>query len=428
MKTLILGAGLAGVLLASELDGDVEILEKNSCAGGLCRSFKHGNIMCDIGPHILFSKNEAVLAKLLSCTSTEKIRRSNQILHKGRRLKYPFENDLASLSQEDCEYCLKEFIDNPYSEYKAENMLQFFLKTFGEGITRLYLQPYNEKIWKFDPAFMDVQMVERIPKPPKEDILKSARGESTEGYLHQLFFNYPVSGGIQSIINGCIASFGNNINLHTETTIRHISGNPGGWKVETDNGTFKADRIVNAMPMHELGICLDIPEAVQAALGSLQYNSIYLIALSVTKDNIGDNFAFFIADKDVVFHRLSKMNFLGDEYRRPDGGSTLLAEITYRPESGLATVGKDAIVARVIADLERLGLVAAGDILETQIKTEKYAYVIYDIDHARNKTAVVDHFRSRGIESCGRFAEFEYYNMDKVAESAMALAKKLNSV
>ena len=50
-------------------------------------------------------------------------------------------------------------------------MLQFFLKTFGEGITKTYLQPYNEKIWKYDPSFMDVQMVERIPKPPKEDVM-----------------------------------------------------------------------------------------------------------------------------------------------------------------------------------------------------------------------------------------------------------------
>ena len=62
------------------------------------------------------------------------------------------------------EYCLQEFLNNPYENYIAENMQQFFLKTFGEGIIKTYLQPYNEKIWKYDPTFMDVQMVERIPK------------------------------------------------------------------------------------------------------------------------------------------------------------------------------------------------------------------------------------------------------------------------
>ena len=80
-------------------------------------------------------------------------------------------------------------------------MLQFFLKNFGEGITRTYLEPYNRKIWKFDPTFMDTQMVERIPKPPKQDIIKSAKGINTEGYKHQLYFHYPIKNGIQSLFD-----------------------------------------------------------------------------------------------------------------------------------------------------------------------------------------------------------------------------------
>ena len=45
-------------------------------------------------------------------------------------------------------------------------------------------------------------MVDRIPKPPPEDIINSAKGESKEGYLHQLYFHYPKKGGFQSIVNG----------------------------------------------------------------------------------------------------------------------------------------------------------------------------------------------------------------------------------
>ena len=80
-------------------------------------------------------------------------------------------------------------------------MLQFFLKIFGEGITKTYLEPYNQKIWKFEPSFMDTQMVERIPKPPKIDIINSARGKKTEGYKHQLFFHYPKKNGIQALFD-----------------------------------------------------------------------------------------------------------------------------------------------------------------------------------------------------------------------------------
>ena len=44
-------------------------------------------------------------------------------------------------------------------------------------------------------------MVDRIPQPPVEDIIKSAKGIKTEGYKHQLYFDYPKRGGIQSLFD-----------------------------------------------------------------------------------------------------------------------------------------------------------------------------------------------------------------------------------
>src|SRR5665647_2265302 len=183
MKTdvVALGGGIAGLSLASFLDRETVVLEREKVVGGLSRSYALNGISYDIGPHIIFSKNKEVLDLHTSIIETNQIRRSNQIFYKNRYIKYPFENDLAALDPDERDYCLAEFLSNPYQGYKPANMLQVFLSIFGEGITRTYLQPYNEKIWKFDPAYMDTQMVDRIPKPPREDVIKSAHGEATEG-------------------------------------------------------------------------------------------------------------------------------------------------------------------------------------------------------------------------------------------------------
>lgn len=426
MSTIILGGGLAGLSLAYFLERDTIILEKEKRLGGLCKSFEFNKIMHDIGPHIFFSKNKKILNMITSLTETNLIRRSNKIFHKGKLIKYPFENDLATLDEGERDYCLKEFLNNPYENYRANNMLQFFLKTFGEGITRLYLQPYNEKIWKFDPVYMSTQMVERIPKPPKEDVIKSAEGIKTEGYLHQLYFHYPKKGGVQQLINSYLNKISHKSKIFNLVNIKKIYKKDGIWKIETNKGNFSCETLINCMPLHEILKYIEAPNDVKEALKKLKYNSLYVVPVQAKKDNIGNNFALYFADKNIIFHRISKLNFLGENYCLDNGGSTILVEITYRPHSYLSSLSAEEIKQKVLDDLNKLNLVSKGDILDISFKSFKYAYPIYDLAHKENKEHVLDYLSKGGIYCCGRFAEFEYLNMDAIVEHSCKLAKKLN--
>ena len=426
MDTVILGGGLSGLSLAYFLKCNSTILEKEEKVGGLCRSFQFNEITHDIGPHILFSKDKEILDMILSIIETNRIRRSNKIFHKGRYIKYPFENDLASLDETDKAYCLKEFLNNPYENYDANNMQQFFLKTFGEGITKLYLQPYNEKIWKFDPSYMDTQMVERIPKPPKEDVIKSAEGIETEGYKHQLYFNYPKAGGIEQLILG----FKNNIiekaDIVNPVNIKRINKTNNIWNVKTDRGDFTSEMLINCMPLNELFNYIEAPQDVVNTLNELKYNSIYIILLQARKDNIKDNFALYVADKSIIFHRISKLNFLGENYSDKNNYSTILAEITFRSDSYLSGLGTEKIKKIVLDDLDRLNLVSKKDVIDIDLKSYKYAYIIYDLNHRKNTDYVLNYLSGQGIYCSGRFAEHEYLNMDMSVRHSYNLAKKLN--
>src|ERR1700722_8663161 len=241
MKTdiAILGGGVAGLSLASFIERPCLVIENQSQVGGLSRSYTMNGIVYDIGPHIIFSKNKQVLDMHTTMIETNRLRRSNKILYKGRYVKYPFENELSALDPDERDYCLKEFLSNPYESYKPTNMLQFFLATFGEGITRTYLQPYNEKIWKFDPSCMDTQMVERIPKPPAEDVIKSAKGETTEGYTHQLHFHYPTMGGFQTLVNAYRdRALAKGQKVQTGVKTDRLEQTQKGWLIHTNQGTI----------------------------------------------------------------------------------------------------------------------------------------------------------------------------------------------
>jgi protoporphyrinogen oxidase len=431
INTGILGGGLAGLSLAYFLKEDsVAVIEKNARFGGLARSFSKKGITYDIGPHIIFSKNQGILDFINSLSENDRHRRSNQIFHKGNFIKYPFENHLAQLNNKgEIDYCLNTFVNNPYRNLPSQNMLAFFLKTFGEGITKIYLEPYNQKIWKFDPCMMNKKMVERIPKPPVKDIINSAKGKFSEGYLHQLNFTYPKKGGIQSLIQGLKSRLeARTVILVPDNPVLAIEGKDGCWDVKTKKGSYLFNKIINCMPIHELiKVLPHCPTEVLDALTNLRYNSIYIVVLNTDQDNIGDNFAVMIAQKDIIFHRVSKLDFMGGVYHL-ENSSTIMVEVTFREGDLISKMTKREVIEHCIHDLAKIGFISEENSIRfTDIKKEKYAYVIYDIDHENNTRIILDYLKSIGIESNGRFAEFEYLNMDQVIDHSEKLAHRLHS-
>ena len=426
----ILGGGIAGLSLAYFLkDKSAVIIEKNDALGGLCRSYNINGLAYDIGPHIMFSKNKAVLDLMTTITPTQQLERSNQIFLKGSYIKYPFENFLGMLkAKADIQYCLDKFLDNPYQNQPATNMLTFFLKTFGEGITELYLRPYNEKIWKFDPALMDTQMVERIPQPPKEDIVNAAAGKYSEGYTHQLHFSYPVAGGYQSMVD----AFSEKLSAQAVTIARgepitKIESVAKNWLVTTSKNRYQFDQIINCLPIHEfIKVLAGVPDIIQQTVAAMKYNSIYIVIINVKKDLVGNHFAVMVPQPDVIFHRISKLDFLGSNYHLADSAS-FMAEVTFRSGDQYDQMPEAQLVSRCIDDMVKLGFIESKEMVNfTDCRREKYAYVIYDLSHRTNTDKVLSYLREQGIESNGRFAEFEYENSDKVIEKSMVLAQKIN--
>ncbi|MEO8906349.1 MAG: NAD(P)-binding protein [Polyangiaceae bacterium] len=98
-RVVVLGEGISGVALAAELDENTEVLELRGRTGGRCETISEDGFTFDAaGPHIMFSKNKAVLALMTSVLgdNVAERRRENKIWFKGRMVKYPFENGSGS--------------------------------------------------------------------------------------------------------------------------------------------------------------------------------------------------------------------------------------------------------------------------------------------------------------------------------------------
>lgn len=442
MKLMILGGGLSAITLAYFLQDDeqideITILEKEDAIGGLCRSIHKDGYTYDIGPHILFSKDKEMLKLMIDAVpKTNKLRRSNQIIHKGKYVQYPFENDLSKLPPEDLNYAVTAFRNNPYENYEAKNMLQFFLKTFGEGITNLYLRPYNEKIWKHDPSFMDTQMVERIPKPTDEEIMRSAAGETVDGYVHQLYFDFPETGGIEAVVKGFVDRLNHKCRILLNQEIQDIYRDAAAFFVKTKDAVLKSDRLVSTIPVQELtcryrgeagradengGAGQTAKDAVGAYVKDLKYNSIIIAFVKAKEDLSGSNFAFMIADKQVLFHRISKMDFLGERYKTD--GAAYMVEITFRQGDWIDCLPQPELETRILSGLREIGFIEKEEDVDfVNITKHQYAYVIYDLNHKFNMDKIREYYDGEGIYLHGRFGNFEYWNMDRILRESRKMS------
>ena len=254
-------------------------------------------------------------------------------------------------------------------------------------------------------------------------LLCDAGGETVEGYLHQLYFTYPQQGGTEALVKALIKRLSPKVKIHTGTEVLSVKKQQDIFIIETTKGSFSSERLVSTMPVNLLAKQYEnTPEDIRKTAEELKYNSIVIAVVNVKPDAAKDNFAFMIADKEVKFHRLSKLDFLGRHYHKENSVSYML-EITYRKNDLTDLASDEEITQQIIDGLQKSGFISSQeDVNFTDLKRFEYAYVIYDLNHRRNMDKLKDYFKGEGINLNGRFGSFEYLNMDAVIKQSKQLA------
>jgi len=429
VKTAILGGGLSGITLARllyEEGKEVIVLEAEPDYGGLCRSKTENGFTFDIGgSHIIFSRDTEVLSFMRRMIAgNEQVNdRNTKIFYKQQFVKYPFENGLSDLPPEDRFICIHEFIKTLIAVEKGEmappaNFREWIYYTFGSGIAECYMVPYNEKIWKYPTDKMSLHWVEgRIPRPPVEDVIRSAIGINTEGYTHQSVFSYPLDGGIEALLRAIaqpVEKF-----IQTGFRVTSITRSGKKWLISNGDSLVEADQCICTIPLQHLLPCLaDVPLKVKNATDALKYNSLVCVNIGI-KGSVPAISWLYVPDPAIG--RTNRISFPSGYSRHvaPEGCSAILAEITHQPDDEVSTMSDDELICQVSDSLQKMQILHKDQIVYSSVERQPFAYVVYDLDYQKNVAIVKDYFNTIGMSLIGRFAQFEYLNMDGCIRSVM---------
>jgi protoporphyrinogen oxidase len=429
VTTVVLGGGLAGITLARllhEKGEEILVLEAEPVYGGLCRSATEKGFTFDTGgSHIIFSRDHEVLAfmRRVIDENEQRNKRNTKIFYKDRLVTYPFENGLYELPEEDRLACISGFVQNLIAVEKGsvpppENFRDWIYYTFGEGIAECYLVPYNEKIWKFPTDQMSLHWVDgRIPRPPVIDIIKSAIGIATEGYTHQTVFSYPLDGGIEALVRAIavpVEQF-----IRTGFRVTSLRKDNGTWLVSNGRESIPASRVICTMPIQHLLPCLEhVPPAVLDACRALTCNSLICVNIGI-KGTLPEISWLYIPDK--TLGKTNRISFPSNFSRHaaPEGCSSILAEITHQPGDEAAGISDDELISEVVSMLSSMKICTPDQVVFSSVVRQQYAYVVYDLAYQKNIGIIREYCAKISIPLVGRFAQFEYLNMDGVIRNVI---------
>jgi protoporphyrinogen oxidase len=433
VKIAILGGGISGVALARLLAADghaVTVLEKGERAGGLCKSRKYGEFTFDeAGGHILFSKNEKVLDwQLARCGGEEgtvRTVRNTKIRWHDRWVPYPFENGVGHLTKEAIVDCMKGYVEAYVTRRTGapcpENFGDWIQWRMGDGFARHFMVPYNEKIWKCDLRTMASDWVAgRVPEAPIEDILKSAVGLQTEGYVHQSVFWFPKHGGFETMVRGALQDGG--FDLQCGVAVERVERKNGGFAV---NGEA-FDLVVNTVPLPQIEAAFaDIPEHVRRDIRALRPISLVnvMIGVKLSEPLPPLSWIYLSFPEQGPANRVTYYSNYSP-HNAPAGHGSFLAEVTHRGE-----LRPDAAWLRDdVAALGRAGILHPEHVVLAEWCDNEFAYIDQNLEFGARIQRVRKWFDESGYLTFGRFGRYEYHNSDQCVARAMQVHEHIRAL
>ncbi|HEY1416934.1 MAG TPA: FAD-dependent oxidoreductase [Myxococcaceae bacterium] len=423
---LILGGGLAGLSTAFHLRRPWLLVERESRVGGLVRTeTMHGGFRFDPTGHWLHLRDpgiKALVHERLLKDGLVTVARRAAVFTRGVFTRFPYQVNTHGLPAEVVAENLLGFVEatvgeggRALREREPANFEEFILRYLGAGFAKNFMVPYNTKLFGVPPRELSAAWCGRfVPKPSLKEVVDGALGLGSDALGYNATFVYPKEGGIEGLALALHRALdGGEIRVSTQPTAldweRRVARLSDGTEV-------RWSALVSTLPLPSLvGLLHRVPDAVREAASRLRATDVTWVAVGVRGPNLQPWHWVYTPEPEFMTYRIGSPSavFPGTA---PEGTSSFYVEYSgpRSPEACARAAVEDLVRARMIA--------SAADVLFTEPRVIRNAYVLYDAHYGEARQTVIDFLGEAGIRTAGRYGNWEYSSMEDALLGGRAAA------
>jgi protoporphyrinogen oxidase len=453
-KVGIIGAGPAGLTASwklSEGGADVTVFEADTkYVGGIARTVEYKGFRFDIGGHRFFSKSQEVEALWEDLLGNDLLTRprSSRIMYDGKFYAYPLKAQEAffNLGVIETARCVASYAwAQLFPRRPAKSFEDWVSNQFGTRLFQIFFKTYTEKVWgmscKEISADWAAQRIKglSLAKAVWSAIFPQKGNQNSSQTIKTLInsFRYPRLGPGMMWDAAADRTRAAGGKVHMGTRVQGIEKLADGkWRIffKRESGVQEHedfDHVISSAPLRELIHCVKpAPKSdVLAAADSLRYRDFLTVALVVRPSNPFDDNWIYIHDPKVKVGRIQNFGSWSPEMIPDPKLACYGLEYFCFEGDGLWNSSDESLIELAKVELQQLGLVKPGDVLDGNVVRQPKAYPVYDDDYAKH----VDVIRSEldqtypNLHLVGRNGMHKYNNQDHSMMTALLVSRNILS-
>ncbi|MEK9628823.1 MAG: FAD-dependent oxidoreductase [Nitrospinota bacterium] len=455
VKVIILGAGITGLsagIRFLEAGCDVCLIEKAKQVGGLAKTVVRENYRLDLGPHHLYSKNEAILNEMLNLFEKDELvplTLHAKILFYDRFLDYPLTARSVLLQMGlkhaffgGLSYILMGFRNFFGFHFKQDNFKAWARNHFGDYMFKIFFKPYTEQFWGVPCEELSTDCV---PQVTKTSFMKTLKRVFFEKYANESLSIEEVDVGYEKSVNyypvkgfGAVAdklknvfiSKGGILRLNCDITELAKTDDHTyqiNYKNEEEAFSDEATFVISSIPISSLfGILKPTPsDLVKQSAESLKYLSTVILYMVIPDRDILNCGFLYMPDRP--YNRISNTNRFHPNLC-PEGENMLACEITcsFNDETWKST--DEELFEKCITHLDSDNIIYRNEVKQYFSVRVKNAYPFYRVGYKEDLDAIFKYFESMpNFYLAGRVGAFKYMAIDECMEDAAKLVNQIKS-